>query len=74
MNELIALLRREVGLEGDIGADTPLLTSGLVDSFHLTVLLVTLESHYRVRIDPGDVGADNFDTATQMLAFVRGLR
>ena len=42
--------------------------------FVATVLLVTLESHYRVRIDPGDVGADNFDTATQMLAFVRGLR
>jgi acyl carrier protein len=74
MDELIALLRREIRLAGEIGPDTSLLASGLIDSFHLTLLLTALESHYRVQIDPGDVGADNFDTARQILAFVEGLR
>lgn len=74
MNELIALLRREVGLTGDIGPDTPLLTSGLIDSFHVAVMLEVLESSYRVRIDLGEVGADNFDTVRQMFALIRSLQ
>jgi len=70
MTDLIELLIRELKLNGEIDADTPLLSSGLIDSFHLTVLLAALESHYQVKIDVADIGADNFDTVRQIHTFI----
>ncbi|HEV3036380.1 MAG TPA: phosphopantetheine-binding protein [Candidatus Angelobacter sp.] len=74
MAELIALLIQELKLPPAIEPDTPLMSSGLIDSFHLTDLLAVLESHYRVRIDVGDIGADNFDTARQIHEFINASR
>jgi acyl carrier protein len=74
MAELIALLIRELKLLREIEPDTPLMSSGLIDSFHVTVLLAALESHYRVRIDVQEIGADNFDTAQQIHEFINAAR
>jgi acyl carrier protein len=67
MQELLALLEREVG--EPVEAGTPLVSSGLVDSLRFAAVLLALEAHFGTGIDPADVGADNFDTPEQMLAF-----
>ncbi len=72
MNELLALLNRELDLDLIVEADTPLLSSGLVDSFTLTQLIEALEANYGRVIDLAAIGADNFDTGMQILRFVEG--
>ena len=52
----------------DIAEDTPLVSSGLVDSFALIEMLVELERVTKRRISPGKVGAKDMDTVTLMLA------
>lgn len=74
MDELIELIKRTLGLTVTIDPDTPLLSSGVLDSFHLTRLLTALEAHYGRRIDVDEVGADNFDTARQIDRFVKAAR
>jgi len=71
MTEIIDLIQHELELSTPIDADTPLVSSGLVDSFAFPVLLSALESRFGVRIGPDEIGADNFDTPAQMLEFVR---
>ena len=74
MEALIALILRISHSSTPILADTPLLSSGLVDSYHLVELLGALEEAYGVRIDPADVGADNFNTAGDILRFIEAPR
>jgi acyl carrier protein len=74
MQELLALLEKELGPGLGLGPETPLVSTGIVDSLHFGWLLRELEAGFGVTIDPGEVGVDNFDTPAQMLAFVRGHR
>jgi acyl carrier protein len=74
METLLVLLERELKVDFPLTADTPLLSSGLIDSLRVAGMLVALESQYGVAIDPRDVGADNFDTAAQIHAFLQGRR
>lgn len=52
----------------DITEDTPLVSSGIIDSFALIEILMTVEKVTGRRISPGKVGAKDMDTVTQMLA------
>lgn len=70
MNELLDLIRDELDVPVELEPDTPLVSSGLVDSFGLPALVCALEDRYGVRIDADEIGADNFDTPAQMLALV----
>jgi acyl carrier protein len=68
MDELLQVLRESLGLDDELEADTPLLSSGLVDSFAVIGLLGDLESHYGVIIEPEEVDAETFDTPQHILA------
>lgn len=70
MGDLITLIQDTFGFESRLDQDTPLLTSGLIDSFDLVELLATLEARYGVALEPGDVSADTFDTPTQIWAHI----
>ena len=70
MHDLIDLIREELDVPSDVEPNTPLVSSGLVDSFDLPSLVCALEERYGVRIDADEIGADNFDTPEQMLALV----
>ena len=72
MDELIALIRAELGLQFPVGRHTPLFSSGLIDSFQLTRLVSALESHYGVRLERAELGVDNFDTPEQMHSLISG--
>ena len=52
----------------DVAEDTPLVSSGLIDSFALIEILMEVEKVTKRRISPGKVGAKDMDTITQMLA------
>jgi acyl carrier protein len=65
MKRLLALLERELG--APVGMDTPLVSTGMVDSLRFAELVTALEHQFGVSIDPSEVGVDNFDTPRQML-------
>jgi acyl carrier protein len=71
MQQLVSLLVKELAIKAKIDEDTPLVSSGIVDSLKFADLLAVLGRHYGVTIDPNDVGTDNFDTPAQMLAYVK---
>ena len=60
VNEVLArithILRTEAQVEADILPSSDLLRDLQLDSMSLTVLLVGLEDHYRVRLDGEDAG------------------
>lgn len=51
--------------------DDPLITSGLVDSFHLVDLSLYIEDQYGVRIDDTELNADTFDSLNQLVALIK---
>ena len=67
MDELLELLRTTLGLGPDVGGHTPLLSSGLIDSFDVVNLIGALEDRYGVQIDPLEIDADDFDTPAQIM-------
>lgn len=54
-----------------IKADEPLLSSGLVDSFHLVDLSLFVENNFGVRIDDADLNASSFDNLNQLAVFIK---
>jgi D-alanine--poly(phosphoribitol) ligase subunit 2 len=67
MDDLLRLLRQVLDRNDWIDADTPLISSGLFDSFAVVGLLVEIESQYGVVIEPEEVDAASFDTPRQIL-------
>jgi acyl carrier protein len=57
-----------------IDADEALLTSGLVDSFHLVDLALFIEDQFGVHIDDVELNAQSFDTLNQLVAFIQSRR
>lgn len=54
--EILRNARRKVSFE------EPLISSGLIDSFHLVDLALFVEASYNVRIDDTELSASTFDT------------
>jgi acyl carrier protein len=66
MIEHIVKLIRKPGLA--INENTPLVSSGLIDSMALVDLLLKLEDLTRMRIPPGKVQPKDMDTVAKMFA------
>ena len=50
--------------------DTPLITSGLIDSFSMVSLLVFLENKFKIKIPPDKATPDSFDSINKIVALV----
>lgn len=70
----IGFLSDVVDLDEEVGPDSPLLSTGIVDSFDVTALLGAIEDRYEVIIDPEEVDVDTFDTPIQMLLRIEAER
>lgn len=70
MDQLITLIRQTLDIGLPIQADTPLLSSGLVDSFGVVVLLGAIEDEFGVSLDETQLDVDTFDTPEQILGTV----
>jgi acyl carrier protein len=56
-----------------IGPDSPLLSSGLIDSLSMVSLKVFLDQTYRVRIPAAEASAEAFDSVNQIVRMLRRL-
>ncbi|MCL4504575.1 MAG: acyl carrier protein [Chloroflexi bacterium] len=53
-----------------IAPDAPLISSGLIDSFHLVDLSLFVEEKFGVRIDDSELNKEAFDTIGQLAAII----
>lgn len=51
-------------------ASQPLLSSGLIDSFHLVDLALFVEDTFGVHLDDTELNASTFDTLEQLAALI----
>ena len=56
-----------------VTADTPLFSTGIIDSFGVLELIAFLEETFGVDIDPGRHELTEFDTIDKIVALVRAL-
>jgi acyl carrier protein/D-alanine--poly(phosphoribitol) ligase subunit 2 len=56
--------------EMELNYDTPLISSGFVDSFSMVSLLVFLERKFIVRIPPANATAEAFDSVNKIVDLV----
>lgn len=54
-----------------IGADEPLISSGLIDSFSLMDIALFVEDTFGVRIEDSELNASAFDSLTQLAALIQ---
>jgi acyl carrier protein len=66
VDEVVAVLAPMVRGGKRIAADTPLLSTGLIDSFAMAELLARLEERFGVALDLDDLGVDVADTAAMI--------
>jgi acyl carrier protein len=72
--EIIAYIAEEILGEdapSDLAEDTPLLSSGLLDSLSVEQLLLYLEDEHGVVFVESDYSAENFETVSAIEALVR---
>ena len=70
MHEILAIVQSQLAQKFPLESGTPLLSSGLIDSFGVTGLIAALEQKFHVRINPLEIGVDNFDTPAQIHHYV----
>jgi acyl carrier protein len=57
--------------ERKLDPDEALLSSGLIDSFHLVDLALFVEDNFGVHIDDSELNASTFDSLNQLTAFIQ---
>lgn len=68
-------LVRDMGVDGaSLADDTPLFSSGLLDSFAIVDLMTFVENETGIRFDPSDVSLDNLDSVAKIVAYVESRR
>jgi hypothetical protein len=71
--DLVQFLNEDLGLRGgDYDLQTPLFSSGLLDSFGLAALLAFAELHFQVRLTSADVTEENVDTVAAFSVWLYG--
>jgi acyl carrier protein len=69
--EIRTLLENTFGLRpGQLRDDTPLFSSGLLDSFHLVEMISVLEKASSRKIKPGEINLENLDTSGSIAGFL----
>ena len=68
--DVYTALRDELGVDVQaIADDTPLFSSGVIDSFSLVSLILFIETRAGVKVEPTDVSLENLDTVTRIVTF-----
>lgn len=68
IDSFIAAIRTTFEIDDEVTADSPLLASGLIDSFDVVVLLDVIEARYGVTIPVEEVEGETFNTPRQIMA------
>ena len=72
-SKLAEYVTREILKQSDrkLRPDEPLLTSGLVDSFHLVDLALFVEDTFGVHIDDSELNASTFDSLDGLVSLIQ---
>jgi len=74
-DNLLDFIRNQLGVDSSsLTDDTPLFSSGLIDSFSLVSMMSFVETEGRFRISPVDVSLDNLDSIGRILRYVERMR
>lgn len=57
-----------------LNENTPLISSGLIDSFHLVDVALFVEKLFNVKIEDYELNADTFDTIEQLAELIQKRR
>jgi len=57
-----------------LASDEPLLSSGLIDSFHLVDLALFVEDNFGVHVDDSELNVSAFDSLKQLVALIQSRR
>jgi acyl carrier protein len=57
-------------VDEEITYDTPLISSGYVDSFSMVSLLVFIENKFKIKIPPSKATTEAFDSVNKIVALV----
>jgi acyl carrier protein len=72
---LLNFLDEQLGVEtAQLDEDTPLFSSGIVDSAGMVTLIVFVESCTGMRFTPDDITLDHLDSIGRILSFVDAAR
>jgi acyl carrier protein len=66
---LMQNVRQLSGMNGEATADTPLFSTGALDSLGMLSLITLIEERTGLEIRPHEVTLENFDTVSRMLSF-----
>lgn len=67
---IVGFLESDIAVDtSDVTAETPLFSTGLIDSFAFVSLLAYIEDEESIRIAPEDVNLANLDTIARILAY-----
>lgn len=72
-SSLIRSIAQFAALEGQVAPETPLFSSGALDSVAMLNLILFVERETGAEIRAEDVTLENFDTAASILDFARKL-
>lgn len=72
-DDLIRYIRSELNIDMPLDGDTELFSTGMLDSVAMVGLIAFVEDKAGVRVQPGDVTLENFDTVDAILAYVQSL-
>lgn len=68
---ILQFMNDELGIDtSGLGPDSPLFSSGVIDSFSLVTLLSHIEQTCGFQIGSTDVNLDNFDSLARIVAYV----
>jgi acyl carrier protein len=76
-NDIITMLEQHVIIEilkqpgKHLKPGDPLITSGIIDSFHLVDLALYVEDTFGVRIDDSELNSETFDTLEQLAGIIQ---
>ena len=69
-DKLVDFIRTHLGVDtSTLTDDTPLFSSGLIDSFSLVSMMSFVETEGSFRIHPADVSLDNLDSVGKILRY-----
>ena len=72
--KLLGIIRDEVlDIDQDLTSESDLFEAGL-DSMAIMQLLLQIEDHFGVELDPSDLSRDNFQTVSKIAALIESKR
>ena len=71
VSNVVALVAAVLDLGTSVDPDTPLISSGLVDSLNVVVLLEALEREFGIAVPSEEIDAETFDTPDDIVEFLR---